>query len=383
MPSRQRALNYIAGGGRKSRPQDKASVEVVYKVLSARGDGRYTVREIAQLAGYSVGQTHRALRTLAAQGRITWKRAPKLGSQISIARKFNCGLNVHPQTPRGEKEFSLTGPRAARAYARFMAGQLGSKALPWALAQVRNDLRERPSISPARRAVILGALGPAVHRAIARGHVRTRQDLKTVVSFILARLDERKGLGQDYPATRRWAEWCVREALRALEEDRRREEETKTFLSQLRAEAEEARRAWQDPVAQAQVAQALEAVKRPPPPKTLAELVPDLEERRRRYLALLGRAPGENLTPELAQPSVQLEEAPMMEAQTHADPPTLPSPPATGFSLTFEERLPLGASAEPASFLTWVKREHPFLVEVLARNNAARALYLRKFKERP
>jgi RNA chaperone Hfq len=114
------------------------------------------------------------------------------------------------------------------------------------MAQLRNDLLSRPSISPARRAAILAALGPAVHRALRKGKVWTRGELSRLVGFLLARLEERRGLGLDLPATRRWAEWAVREALRQIEEERERREAEEEFIRKLLREREEARRAWEE-----------------------------------------------------------------------------------------------------------------------------------------
>ncbi|MEM1672724.1 MAG: hypothetical protein QXT86_11810, partial [Archaeoglobaceae archaeon] len=128
------------------------------------------------------------------------------------------------------------------------------------MARVREDLRERPSISPKRRAVILEALGPAVHRAIKKGRVRTRAELGELVGFIRARLEERRGLGEDLGATRRWAEWCVREGLRRVEEGRAAREAAARFLAEEARARAEARRAWVDPEVQAQVAALLQAV---------------------------------------------------------------------------------------------------------------------------
>ncbi|MEN3010778.1 MAG: hypothetical protein ABDI20_07440, partial [Candidatus Bipolaricaulaceae bacterium] len=113
------------------------------------------------------------------------------------------------------------------------------------MGELREDLRARPSISPARRATVLGALGPAVHRALRKGQVHTRAELARLVDWILARPDERRGLGEDLGATRRWAEWCVREGLKRLAEERAEREASEQFLREFWREAEEARRAWQ------------------------------------------------------------------------------------------------------------------------------------------
>lgn len=171
------------------------------------------------------------------------------------------------------------------AFADFLDRQPGSRALRWAMARVREDLRERPSISPKRRAVILGALGPAVHRAIQKGRVRTRAELGELVGFIRARLEERRGLGEDLGATRRWAEWCVREGLRRVEEGRAAREAAAQFLVEEARARAEARRAWATWSGCPGWGIGGEAPDRRP--WTLIELVPDVEERRQRYLALL------------------------------------------------------------------------------------------------
>jgi hypothetical protein len=54
------------------------------------------------------------------------------------------------------------------------------------------------------------------------------------------------GWALDLPATRRWAEWAVREALRQIEEERERREAEEEFIRKLLREREEARRAWEE-----------------------------------------------------------------------------------------------------------------------------------------
>jgi hypothetical protein len=89
-------------------------------------------------------------------------------------------------------------------------------------------------------------LGPAVYRAVRKGRIKTCLELETLVGIIETRLEERRRLGLDLPATRRWAEWAVREALRQIEEERERREAEEEFIRKLLREREEARRAWEE-----------------------------------------------------------------------------------------------------------------------------------------
>jgi hypothetical protein len=113
------------------------------------------------------------------------------------------------------------------------------------MGQLRNNLFARPAIDGGRRAVIMACLGPAVFRAVKKGRVRTRGELGRLVGFLEARLEERRGLGLDLAATRRWAEWAVREALKAIEEERERILAGEKLIADILKEAEEARLAWQ------------------------------------------------------------------------------------------------------------------------------------------
>jgi len=116
----------------------------------------------------------------------------------------------------------------------------------WALGEIRRFLLSRPAIEPSRRAVIMACLGPAVYRAIRKGRVKTRSELEMLVGILEGGLEERRGLGLDLAATRRWAEWAVREALGRIEEERERREASERFIRELLREREEARRAWQE-----------------------------------------------------------------------------------------------------------------------------------------
>jgi len=220
-----------------------------------------SLRELAKDARLSPCQVHRALRRLEAAHLIRWEREPGRGKKSRITLFWRQVIHS-PEEQKGEEAASQQENRNVSSHARdtlFPSEKkrkshsgcafdlpLGSRALFWAMAQLRNDLVARPSISPARRAAILGALGPAVHRALRKGKVRTRGELSRLVGFLLARLEERRGLGLDLPATRRWAEWAVREGLRAVEKQRERWQATEKFVRELMREAEEARRAWEE-----------------------------------------------------------------------------------------------------------------------------------------
>ena len=244
--------------------QSRPSVLFVFNlltVLAQNGPVTISLRALASEVRLSPETVRRALGRLEACGLITWTRSPGRGHRSvvvlrwktpegtersrvihRIAEKTGPSLqkqNVNsPTPPQQEKKKSHSGYALNRP--------IGPRALFWAMAQVRDDLIARPSISPARRAVITACLGPAVHRALARGKVRTRGELLRLVDFLLARLEERRGLGMDLAATRRWAEWAVREALRQIEEERERREASERFLRELIREMEEARRQWAD-----------------------------------------------------------------------------------------------------------------------------------------
>jgi len=228
-------------------------------------EGRVTIvtslRELAKDARLSPCQVHRALRRLEGAHLIRWEREPGRGKKSRITLLWRQVIHS-PDEQQGSEAASQQENRNVSSHARdtlFPSEKkrkshsgcafdlpLGSRALFWAMAQLRNGLVARPSISPARRAAILGALGPAVHRALRKGGVRTRGELSRLVGFLEARLEERRGLGLDLPATRRWAEWAVREALRQIEEERERREAEEEFIRKLLREREEARRAWDE-----------------------------------------------------------------------------------------------------------------------------------------
>lgn len=235
------------------------SCNKVWDLLQLEGEVTIvtSLRELAKDARLSPCQVHRALRRLEGAHLIRWEREPGRGHKSRVQILWP-GVIHRPsaqnglEATTGQQNRNVSSPRPPQSQRKkSLSGDacdlpLGPRALFWAMAQVRNDLVARPSISPARRAVILSALGPAVHRALRRGRVQTRGELARLVGFLLARLEERRGLGEDLPATRRWAEWAVREGLRVIEEQRERWQATEKFVRELLREAEEARRAWEE-----------------------------------------------------------------------------------------------------------------------------------------
>ena len=252
------------------------SCNVLFDLLALRaGDGPMEAGlvELARATRLSLAQVHRALKRLEGAHLITWTRARGRGGRSRITLRWVIhrpeGADVGKRStklagtkfsshardtlpPSGKNRQSPSGRRPRDL-------PVGERALAWAMAQVREDLRARPSIDPRRRAVVMAALGPAVHRALRRGKVRAWGELRGLVAFILARIDERRGLGADLAATRRWAEWCVREALARVQEERERAEATRRYLAELQRDAEEARRAWADPTVAAQVRRMIQA----------------------------------------------------------------------------------------------------------------------------
>lgn len=244
------------------------SCNLVFDLLSIlvrNGSATVSLRDLASEARLSPEAVRRALSRLEAVGLITWTRAPGRGHRSVIALRWKTATytgqnqvihrpktfaeekarlgqhkrNVYsPETSQGKvKKESLSG------YAYDLP--LGPRAVFWAMGQLRNNLFARPAIDGGRRAVIMACLGPAVFRAVKRGRIKTRGELAQLVGLLEAKLEERRGLGLDLAATRRWAEWAVRKALKAIEEKRERILAGEKLIADILKEAEEARLAWQ------------------------------------------------------------------------------------------------------------------------------------------
>lgn len=210
---------------------------------------RVTVRELAEASGVSVRAVFLALRRLAAMNLITFRTERGCGGGTYVrvnwhkipappppedpvewptypyATKwvvscYKARRNVYPQTPsdkKERKEKSLTGAPATVVAVAPQALPLGSKGVFWACGRVRRRLVEL-GVDGGRRAEILAALGPALYRALRREDVVARGELTFVVNRVLDLLeleDRYRRLGWDAGKTRRWAEWAVREALKA------------------------------------------------------------------------------------------------------------------------------------------------------------------------
>jgi DNA-binding MarR family transcriptional regulator len=233
------------------------SCSVLFDIILERaGDGplEISLSELCRLSGFTKLTVRRALRRLEAvrlirreggggRGRKTrifllWKRFPQ-GKGLPVRSNVSSGYPENERNPSGGRPFAST-------YLRRAKEPVGEGAHFWALGEIRRFLLGRPAIEPGRRAAIMACLGPAVYRAVRKGRIKTFAELETLVGIIETRLEERRGLGLDLPATRRWAEWAVREALRQIEEERERREAEEEFIRKLLREREEARRAWEE-----------------------------------------------------------------------------------------------------------------------------------------
>jgi len=234
------------------------SCAVLFDILLEKAqDGplEISVLELCQISGFTKLTVRRALRRLEAvrlirrEGggrgrgqktriRLLWKRfSPEKG--LPTRSSVSLGYPENERNPSGE---------APLAYAHLRQAQMlvSEAAHFWALGEIRRFLLSRPAIEPSRRAVIMACLGPAVYRAIQKGRIKTGSELEMLVGILEGRLEERRGLGLDLAATRRWAEWAVREALKAIEEERERREASERLIQELLREREEARKAWQE-----------------------------------------------------------------------------------------------------------------------------------------
>lgn len=232
------------------------SCSVLFGILFRKAEAgvlEISLSELCRLSGFTKLTVRRALRRLEAvrlirrEGRgrgrgrkmrirMLWKRfSPKKG--LPTRSNVSFGYPEKRRNPAG-------GTPSPSAYAWQADAPLGEGAHFWALGEIRRSLLGRPAIDPGRRAVIMACLGPAVYRAIRKGRVKTHAELSVLVGILEGRLEERRGLGLDIGATRRWAEWAVREALRQIEEERERREASERYLRELLREMEEARRAW-------------------------------------------------------------------------------------------------------------------------------------------
>jgi len=234
------------------------SCSVLFDILLEKAhDGLLEIPllELCRLSGFTKLTVRRALRRLEAvrlirregggrgRGRKTrirllWKRfSPEKG--LPTRSNVSLGYPENGRNPSGgAPEVSAHLPKTGTA--------LSERAHFWALGEIRRSLLSRPAIEPGRRAVIMACLGPAVYRAIRKGRVKTRSELEMLVGILEGRLEERRGLGLDIAATRRWAEWAVREALRQIEEERERLEASERLIRELLREREEVQRAWRE-----------------------------------------------------------------------------------------------------------------------------------------
>jgi len=120
------------------------------------------------------------------------------------------------------------------------------------MARLREAVRVCPVPWP-RRNRLLEAMGLALWRAIARGKVRTPEELAQLVRRLRAALWG-EGLPQEVRTLHAWAGWKVREILRDLEWEKKASTTTEELLARIRRERKEAKRAWQEVRARTPVA---------------------------------------------------------------------------------------------------------------------------------
>ena len=112
------------------------------------------------------------------------------------------------------------------------------------MARLREAVRACPVPWP-RRNRLLGAMGLALWRAIARGEVRTPEELAQLVRRLRAALWG-EGLPQEARTLHAWAGWKVREILRDLGWEKKAFAATEDLLARISHEREEAKRAWRE-----------------------------------------------------------------------------------------------------------------------------------------
>ena len=264
------------------------SCNVVFDVLRALAMGEaveFSIRELAQMCRLSPRQTRRALARLHGAHLIRWRRGrPGRGHRSSTEilwkspnqrprnrfqrrgdistpspptrrpkETVSAGLGGFPQKkgapqkPRSEGTFRPPSPHT-QGFKTFShpdsRPQLTNRAHRWAMARLREAVRVCPVPWP-RRNRLLEAVGSVLWRAIARGEVRTPEELARLVRRLRAALWG-EGLPQEAKALHAWAGWKVRQVLQGLEGDRLALLASEELVARIRREREEARRAWQE-----------------------------------------------------------------------------------------------------------------------------------------
>jgi len=172
---------------------------------------------------------------------------PAAGSRLTDSRGSFPQKKGAPQKPRSEAPFEPHSPYT-QGFKTFShpdpRPQLANRAHRWAMARLREAVRACPVPWP-RRNRLLEAMGLALWRAIARGEVRTPEELARLVRRLRAALWG-EGLPQEAKALHAWAGWKVREILRDLEWEKKASTTTEELLARIRRERKEAKRAWQE-----------------------------------------------------------------------------------------------------------------------------------------
>jgi len=264
------------------------SCSVVFDVLRSLAMGEATaisVSELSVMCRLSHRQVRRILTRLHGAHLIYWRRGGpgrchpstievlwKSPAQMARNRLHREGdISTPSPPPRRPKETASAGPAGfpqkkgaprecpsergpgtSYPYSqrfRFFShsdpcSQLSNRAHRWAMAKLRDAVRACPVPWP-RRNRLLEAMGLALWRAIARGEVRTSEELARLVRRLRAALWG-EGLPQEAKALHAWAGWKVRQVLQELERERLALLASEELVARIRQEREEARRAWQE-----------------------------------------------------------------------------------------------------------------------------------------
>lgn len=162
-------------------------------LADAEGHLRMPLREIARLAGLSETQLRRALRRLigakliriVCSGRGSRPTIYRLCWEFRSFPQPRAPLSPTPSFQRNRKKAPAETYRGLRP--RRSEGRLTSRALRWAMAQLRRYIGTW-GLAPPRRETLLQAFGVALWRAIRLQLVRTRQHLRRLLLEIKSRL---------------------------------------------------------------------------------------------------------------------------------------------------------------------------------------------------
>ncbi len=202
-------------------PPSATKVFLVLALSSSNGAVTIPLQLLARRAGISKRQAARALRRLEG-AKLIERTAPPKGRKPACYRvlltfpQARVAPSPAPSSQRRrERASKKTAPALRRAAVLDLPIRRPSKALAWAMSQIRREI-QRWDLPPPRRETLIRGLGAALWRAIRRGLVRTTAALRRLVTGIILRL--RQDAPEGVSANLRWAcgfaGWAVLSALR-------------------------------------------------------------------------------------------------------------------------------------------------------------------------